>query len=279
MNFEEYKKKFCTFGEQPLARGGQKEVYKATHTEFGNVVVKVLFSVDGRSLREIDIVRENEFCRVPKIYRVDDLEVNGCPTKVIVEEYIAGVCLREIIKTGKRYTLWEAADFLEEALKFIDEISACDIVHRDIKPENIIVCVDGSLTFLDFGIARILGATSLTATNQGGPNTPGYAAPEQFTGQKDRLDTRADLFSIGVVTYELVTGRNPFRENARDPFQILFNTATITPVELHLKGDTQSQFAGLLSAMMSRQLYARPKNAQQAMKWLAIARSTFEDGE
>jgi serine/threonine-protein kinase len=279
MTLEEFKQQFDSFDEQPLAKGGQKLVFKARHPKYGDVVVKILDSYDERSIREINIVKDNDFNHVPKIYDVVDVNVNGGDTKVIIEQLVDGIGLRQIIDSGKTYTLKEAVDFLEQSLNFINQISEKNIIHRDIKPENIIVADNGELFFLDFGIARILGATSITETNQGGPNTPGYSAPEQFTGQKDRLDTRADLFSIGVVTYELITGKNPFRENAVGVYEILNNTITITPVQHQLKGDKQSSFMGLVAALMSKQIFPRPKNAQQALEWLDKAKTTFAEGD
>lgn len=277
LDFEEYKQHFVAFTDTPIASGGQKQVYRASHSEYGEVVVKVLKNVDARLEREIEIAHEHEFDQVPKLYVVDDVIVAGMETKALTEEYIEGNDFRRIIEGNRRFTLMEACDFLEESLRFIKDIATVGIVHRDIKPENIIDGIDGRLHFLDFGIARVLDAPSLTETNQGGPNTPGYAAPEQFTGQKRMIDTRADIFSIGVVTYELITGENPFRKNAASAIEILYNTATITPTTFQLKGDKDRQFMGLLVSMMSRSMYGRPKNAEQALDWLNRARLTFTD--
>ena len=276
LTFDEFKNGFDKFSVNPLAAGGQKVVYKASHPLYGEVVVKILKEKDARTGREIQIVRANDFRAVPKIYDVVDIEYQGGCTEAIVEQLIEGEGLREIIDSGKRYSLYEAADFLQKSLEFLVEISDKRIVHRDIKPENIIM-VGNNPVFLDFGIARVLDARSLTRTGQMGPNTPGYAAPEQFNGMKDKIDGRADLFSIGVVTYELITGKNPFIENAINAYQIYNNTVTITPVSHHIPGDTQHQFMGLLNSLMSKQLAARPRNARQALDWLASARGTFSE--
>jgi serine/threonine-protein kinase len=275
ITFEELRRQFSSFCEKPLAEGGQKKVYRAEHPVYGSVAVKVLNHYDERAQREVEIAQKNNFQHVPLIYDVQSVLKDGCETVVIIEQFIIGTDLREVIRSGKEYSLFEAADFLQQSLMFISEISKKNIVHRDIKPENIIVSPDGELYFLDFGIARVLDATSITKTNQGGPNTPGYAAPEQFTGQKEHLDTRADLFSIGVVTYELVTGVNPFRKNARSPYEVLNNTVTVTPVQHQIEGDVQSQFMGLISTLMSKQVFLRPQTADKALEWLKSARETF----
>jgi serine/threonine-protein kinase len=130
--------------------------------------------------------------------------------------------------------------------------------------------------FLDFGIARILDVQSLTNTGAiVGPHTPGYAAPEQFNNLKNDIDSRADLFSIGVVTYECITGKNPFSDGATSHMEILQRTETISPVTFQIAGDTQQQFMGLLSSLMGKYPSRRPTNATQALSWLNAAKSTF----
>jgi serine/threonine-protein kinase len=153
-------------------------------------------------------------------------------------------------------------------------------VHRDIKPENIILAPDGKVFFLDFGIARILGVPSLTKTEAMiGPHSPGYAAPEQFNNLKSDIDSRADLFSIGVVTYECLSGKNPFSEGARNHLEVLQRTETITPISFRIQGDSQHQFMGLLSSLMGKYPSRRPNNATQALHWLNAAKSTFLNEE
>ena len=276
MNLEEYKQEFSSFDDNVLAKGGFKEVYRATHDQFGDVVVKVLLrGPDERAEREIEIVRNNDFENVPKIFEVKPLEHGGVDTIAIVEQFVSGTTLSELIASGKRYDLLEATDFLERSLIFIDSIASKNILHRDIKPNNIMLADDGSIFFLDFGIARVLDKSSITLTNEITPFTPGYAAPEVIASQKDLVDSRADLFSIGVVTYELITGKNPFTENAGNILSVLLNTVTITPMDFTLAGDTQSLFVGLVSALMNKRLGSRPANAQQALRWLEAAKRTY----
>ena len=111
-----------------------------------------------------------------------------------------------------------------------------------------------------------------------GPHTPGYSAPEQFNNLKKEVDSRADIFSLGVVTYECITGSNPFREGSSSALEVLQKTETITPVQYVIKGDTQSQFMALLSTMMGKYPSRRPKTAEQALAWLNAAKQTFVYG-
>ena len=256
-----------------MARGGQKIVFDA----YGETVIKLYFQLnDPRSLREIQIERDLNLSMVPKIYETGTIEYEGTETLYIIEQKVKGTELRKVLESGKRFSLEEAVTFLEQGLEFIACIENKGIVHRDIKPENIIRADDGRIFFLDFGIARILGADSLTRTGaMMGPHTPGYAAPEQFNNLKKEIDSRADIFSLGVVTYECITGKNPFREGSINALEVLQKTETITPVQYSIKGDTQSQFMALLGAMMGKYPSRRPRTAKQAIDWLKVAKKTF----
>ena len=259
-----------------IARGGQKVVFSATHPQYGNVVIKLFFKTDARSQREINISQNSEFDCVPAIYETGYVTYEGTNTLYVIEQRIEGEELRKRIEREEEFNLQEAADFLEQGLQFIKQLEEKKIVHRDIKPENIIISNDGKVFFLDFGIARILGMPSLTKTEAiAGPHTPGYAAPEQFNNLKNDIDSRADLFSIGVVTYECLSGVNPFCDGARSHLEILQRTETITPISFQIQGDTQQQFMGLLSSLMGKYPSRRPKDAGQALNWLTAAKSTF----
>lgn len=260
-----------------MARGGQKIVFDGVHNSYGETVIKLYFQLnDPRSLREIQIERDLNLSMVPKIYETGTIEYEGTETLYIIEQKVKGTELRKVLESGKRFSLEEAVTFLEQGLEFIACIENKGIVHRDIKPENIIRADDGRIFFLDFGIARILGADSLTRTGaMMGPHTPGYAAPEQFNNLKKEIDSRTDIFSLGVVTYECITGKNPFREGSINALEVLQKTETITPVQYSIKGDTQSQFMALLGAMMGKYPSRRPRTAKQAIDWLKVAKKTF----
>ena len=260
-----------------MARGGQKIVFDGVHNSYGETVIKLYFQLnDPRSLREIQIERDLNLSMVPKIYETGTIEYEGTETLYIIEQKVKGTELRKVLESGKRFSLEEAVTFLEQGLEFIACIENKGIVHRDIKPENIIRADDGRIFFLDFGIARILGADSLTRTGaMMGPHTPGYAAPEQFNNLKKEIDSRADIFSLGVVTYECITGKNPFREGSINALEVLQKTETITPVQYSIKGDTQSQFMASLGAMMGKYPSRRPRTAKQAIDWLKVAKKTF----
>lgn len=108
------------------------------------------------------------------------------------------------------YELESALQFLDMTLQGLEACAAKNIVHRDIKPENIIIRPDGSPVIIDFGIARHLDQTSLTETSRmWGICTPPYAPPEVLRYQKNQIDGKSDLFSLGITAYEAMTGVHP----------------------------------------------------------------------
>lgn len=124
----------------------------------------------------------------------------------IAMEYIEGRSLQELLNNQTSFTLAEVADILSQLLTGLQHAHTSGIVHRDIKPDNLILSADGTLKIMDFGIAR-LGSSSLTMAGSV-MGTPSYMAPELFSGEE--IDQRSDLFSAGIILYQLLTGCKPF---------------------------------------------------------------------
>jgi serine/threonine-protein kinase len=127
-------------------------------------------------------------------------------TAFIAMEFVQGRGLREFLSQHERFSLHDAVSIMGQLLEAIDYAHEQGIVHRDIKPANIIMMANGKLKVADFGIARISNSNLTTVGSVMG--TPSYMSPEQFAGSQ--VDRRADLFSCGVVFYELLTGSKPF---------------------------------------------------------------------
>ena len=186
----------------------------------------------------------------------------------MLEEYIDGSTLRHYLNQYKFLPLSKGLNLLENLLITAKELEKNKLVHRDIKPENIMIKDNEEFYLLDFGIARQLDKPSLTATHAHfGPHTPGYAAPEQFRNIKKEIDIRADLFSIGVVVYEALSGKHPFIRDSSHPLDILKQTETITPLHFTIIGDSQKQLMGFISILMDKFFSRRPKTATQALEW------------
>lgn len=261
---------------QALATGGQKDVYLGEHSEFGRVVVKITRgSSPDRAVREVKAVQALSSPHVPKVFGVGSLASPGSSVIYTIEQYISGRTLRHMLSERSRLPLRACLHLLGSLLETAVEMERVHIVHRDIKPENIMYDDSGVVWLLDFGIARVLDLTSLTDSQaRFGPHTAGYAAPEQFRNRKQDIDIRADLFSIGVVAYESLSGRNPFRENARSPLEVLTRTETIVLDPLRLEGDTQGQLSGFIGVLCHRYPSRRPPSAQTASNWFRAIRPT-----
>lgn len=169
----------------------------------------------------------------------------------------------------------------EQLLKVIVQLEEHQVVHRDIKPANIMRRNDGKWYLIDFGIARGLNMASLTMTQaQVGPHTPGYGAPELFQYNKREIDSRSDLFSLGVVIFEAVTGKHPFvRGDELDINEIWYNTITVIPENVTIEGDDRMQFLGLIQTFMQKHVTRRPSTAKKALEWFYSVKDELKEGE
>lgn len=208
-----------------IGAGGMGEVYMAEDTQLSRrVALKILpedFAADERQLRRFEReARAVSALNHPNILTVHEFAREG-QIHFLATEYVDGETLREKI-SGRDLSLVEALKIAEQAASALAAAHAAGIVHRDIKPENIMIRRDGIVKVLDFGIAKLIsppvgwvdteGKTlegKLTATQPGTfVGTLAYMSPEQVRGKT--LDGRSDVFSLGVVLYEMLTGKDPF---------------------------------------------------------------------
>jgi tetratricopeptide (TPR) repeat protein/predicted Ser/Thr protein kinase len=195
--------------QRKLARGGMGTVYVAHDPVLGRMVALKVFLGDldvpdaaERFAREARAAAALNHANIVTIF--DFGEVDSQP--YIVMEYIQGETLAEFITRKTAVPLIEKLRWLEELCAGVASAHKMDVVHRDIKPSNLIIDKSGRLKILDFGIAKLLGSIGSSVTAVIG--TPGYMAPEQLLGQP--VDGRTDLFSIGIVAFELLTYREAF---------------------------------------------------------------------
>lgn len=265
-----------------LKPGGQKDVYVIESSKYGQCILKLIrASKIERVIREIEIITKYDISNVPKMYENGYIEINGNKYLYIIEEFIQGQSLFDKLEEKEKFSLKEAYNLLETLLKIEVELEENKVIHRDIKPDNILISNEGEFYLIDFGIARALEMQSLTYTEvKVGPHTPGYAAPELFQYNKGKIGTRSDLFSIGVVIYECLFGKNPFvsgKENQVE--EIWYKTITVLPENIKIDGDTQQQFMGLIETLMMKQISKRPPSAQKALEWLQSIKETLVFGK
>ena len=252
-----------------LKHGGQKAVYTAIHHTHGPVVLKLIpDSNTQRVLREIEIIRQNNFPNVPTIYEVGTVDIEGGKFLYAIEQWIDGEDLRTFIETQGKIPLPTVLCFMESILTTVVELEKKKIVHRDIKPDNVLHDTNGQFWLIDFGIARDIANVSLTATSANfAPHSAGYSPPEQFQNMKRLVDSRTDLFSIGVTAYEMIHGENPFLAGANSPLAVLMRTATVIEDPLKISGDTHNELSAFIQTLMQKNPTFRPPSAAMALTW------------
>ena len=192
--------------------GGMANVYRGVDEKTGNAIaVKVL---KEEFLDNEELVRrfKNESKAIsildhPNIVKVYDVSVTD-RLQYIVMEYVDGITLKEYLKQrGGALTWKETVHFATQVLGALQHAHSKGIIHRDVKPQNIMLLADGSIKMMDFGIARFSRAQSQTVSDKA-IGSVHYISPEQAKG--DKTDARTDLYSVGVMLYEMLSGRLPF---------------------------------------------------------------------
>ena len=194
----------------PLGRGGMGEVYKAFDTELQRTVALKFLETDGTGAGEAlpRFIREAQAASAlnhPGIVTVYDvLRIDFAIG--IVMELIEGISLRSMC--GKPHSADQVAAWVRQIAVALAAAHKAGIVHRDIKPENLMLRPDGFLKVLDFGLARHVGGSLLSSGNVGFAGTLRYMSPEQVHGEP--AQPPSDIFTLGIVMYELATGVHPF---------------------------------------------------------------------
>ncbi len=196
---------------EELGRGGMGEVYKVKDTKLDEIMaLKVLrpemagvASMDERFRNELRLARritQKNICRVHEFHEEEN-------DFFITMEYVPGESLKNFILKKGKLTEEEAVDFGRKICRGLTEAHSAGVVHRDLKPQNIIIGQKGQLKIMDFGIARSVEAPGIT---QAGSivGTPMYMSPEQAEGKE--ATQSSDIYSLGVIFYEMVTGNVPF---------------------------------------------------------------------
>ena len=197
-----------------IGSGGMAVVYKAVQEPLGRVVaikaLKPSIAVDSGFAKRFE--REAGFMaslQHENILHVHDF-IKDRGTMYIVMEYVQGIDLYDLLEITPRLPVEVATIITLQVARALDYAHFRGIIHRDIKPANVMISHQGEVKLMDFGIARDDKLSDLTETGTG-LGTPSYMSPEQILG--DKLDFRSDVFSVGIVLYQMVTGRKPFVED------------------------------------------------------------------
>ena len=197
-----------------IGSGGMAVVYKAVQEPLGRIVaikaLKPSIAMDSQFAQRFE--REAHFMaslQHENILHVIDFVKDG-HSMYIIMEYAEGIDLYDMLEHSPRLPVEVASIIALQVCRALDYAHFRGIIHRDIKPANVMISKKGEVKLMDFGIAKGDKLADLTETGTG-LGTPSYMSPEQILG--DKLDFRSDIFSIGIVLYQMITGEKPFVED------------------------------------------------------------------
>ena len=221
----------CTI-ERIIGQGGMGAVYLAQQSRpTRTVAVKVLIPISGldpdqqrifleRFRREANTVAKLEHNNILPIYEYEEALVDGQRLAYLVMPYLRGGTLRERIdeykRQGRQFDLSTIASYISQIADALSYAHSLGVIHRDIKPGNLLFHQDGRLLLSDFGIVRLIAMPSLTTAGSF-LGTAEYASPEQVSAAE--LDPRSDIYSLGIILFELLTLHVPF--SGPNPFAVM----------------------------------------------------------
>lgn len=204
-------------------------------------------------------LQHNNICTVHDIDETDDGQMFICM------DYYEGETLKEKIGRGP-LSLEEAVDITGQVARGLAEAHKHGIVHRDVKPANILITKDGVAKILDFGLAKLVGGSMLTGdgTTLG---TAAYMSPEQLLGE--RVDARSDIFSIGIIVFEMLTRQLPFK-GERAP-ALMFSIINDEPLILkELRNDAPEKLIEFCERCLQKDVDARPRTMEEVLRILGM---------
>jgi serine/threonine protein kinase len=272
--------------EGEIGRGGMGTVYRATHLGLQrSVAVKIIKSeyandsdVADRFMREARTMAKLRHPHAAMIFDAGNLPDGR---HFIIMEFIEGTTLSEALAREGRFSAERAVKIAIQVCEVLEEAHQLGIIHRDLKPANIMLNERG-VCVLDFGVAKVLASSADATTSQASTGsgqiigTPRYMSPEQCLGQK--VGARSDLYSLGVVLYEMLAGRPPFVDPM--PSVVLVKQATAPPPPLpRLRQDIPRALSLAVHAMLAKRSEDRPQTAGLARALLerSLVRPDFDE--
>jgi serine/threonine-protein kinase len=244
-----------------IARGGMATVYLATDLRLERrVAIKVMHGhlSDDTKFRERFIQEARSAARLahPNVVNVFD-QGQDSDMAYLVMEYLPGITLRDLLQEHGKLTTEQTLDILEAVLAGLSAAHKAGIVHRDLKPENVLLADDGRIKIGDFGLAR--AASANTATGAALLGTIAYLSPELVT--RGVADARSDIYAVGIMTYEMVTGEQPFK--GEQPMQIAYQHANDSvPTPSTLNPRVPHEIDELVLWATAREPDERPRDAR-----------------
>jgi eukaryotic-like serine/threonine-protein kinase len=262
-----------------LGAGGMGAVYRATRLLIGDVAaVKILHSEQVENPEMMERFRREAQAAArlkhPNAVAIYDFGVSGEGLVYLVMELVEGENLRAFVRRRGPLNSQTAGEIISQACAALDEAHRFNIVHRDIKPDNIVVTTTPTglrVKVLDFGIAKLQDLT-VDADHLTQPGammgTPHYMSPEQCLGEE--IDGRSDIYSLGIVLYEMLTGTVPF--NSLTPTAIVVQQVTKAPPSLRTINNTVTPAVeAVVLRALEKQPQARPQTAGALMQELTAA--------
>lgn len=254
---------------ETLGDGAFSRVYRVAHAEHGDEYALKWLKKEcvnaeamSRFFREMGIGRD---LRHPNLVRVFAFgECEGAP--YLLMECLSGQTLRERLQEGPL----RPGEAIDVAIQVCNALACChehDVIHRDVKPGNIMLLADGTVRVLDFGIARCVDRRRLTST--GAPmGTPQYMSPEHA---RSRVDARSDLYSLGVVLFEMLSGTVPF--SGTDAISVIMaHVSTAAPSLRSMAPDLPPAVDALVARMLEKDPARRPQSADEVRAALVSCR-------
>jgi serine/threonine protein kinase/Flp pilus assembly protein TadD len=267
---------------EELGRGGMGIVYKAQDMKLERqVAIKFLpphiSSSEKDKLRFLQEAKSAAALNHPNILHV--LEINEHAGNLfLVMELVEGKTLKSIITeqpSGKGVGVDKAIDLILQIVSGLKTAHGKSIIHRDIKPENIMLTNDNLIKIMDFGLAKLMSGTGLTKSGTS-IGTLAYMSPEQAQGSD--VDLRTDIWSLGVVFYELLTGEIPFKaEHDAALLYLILNEEPLPPSTLDRKISHAVDI--LVMKMLSKDLYSRYQSGQDIIEALRSLKTELETAE